>query len=118
LPLSHVASQFSDIVGSMTQGVHTFFADPSALQGTLIQTLQEVRPNFFFSVPRVWEKIYDKMQEIARSNGWLKTKIATWAKSLAPEGVEKTRKKEDPSFQFKLANFLVFNNVKKALGLD
>jgi long-chain-fatty-acid--CoA ligase ACSBG len=50
----------------MTEGVHIFFADPTALQGTLIQTLQEVRPNFFFSVPRVWEKIYDKMQEIAR----------------------------------------------------
>ena len=66
MPLSHVASQFSDIVGSMTEGVHIFFADPTALQGTLIQTLQEVRPNFFFSVPRVWEKIYDKMEEIGR----------------------------------------------------
>lgn len=75
LPLSHVAAQYSDIVGSMMEGVHVFFADPSALQGTLIQTLQEVRPTFFFSVPRVWEKIYDKMMEIARSNGWLKTKI-------------------------------------------
>jgi long-chain-fatty-acid--CoA ligase ACSBG len=34
-----------------------------------------VRPTAFFSVPRVWEKIYDKMQEIARNNGALKTKI-------------------------------------------
>jgi long-chain-fatty-acid--CoA ligase ACSBG len=75
LPLSHVAAQFSDIVGAMMEGVHTFFADPSALQGSLIQTLQEVRPTFFFSVPRVWEKIYDRMMEISRGNGWLKTKI-------------------------------------------
>lgn len=75
LPLSHVAAQFADIVGIMMEAGHVFFADPSALQGTLIQTLQEVRPTFFFSVPRVWEKIYDKMMEIARSNGWLKTKI-------------------------------------------
>jgi len=58
-------------------GGHVFFADPSALQGTLVQTLQEVRPTVFFSVPRVWEKIYDKMMEIARSNGWLKAKIGT-----------------------------------------
>ena len=43
---------------------------------------------------------------------------ATWAKSIAPEGIEAKRKKEEPSFQFKLANALVFNNVKKALGLD
>lgn len=40
LPLSHVASQFADIVGSMLEGIHVYFADPSALQGTLIQTLQ------------------------------------------------------------------------------
>jgi long-chain-fatty-acid--CoA ligase ACSBG len=52
-----------------------YFADPSALQGTLIQTLQEVRPTVFFSVPRVWEKIYDKMQEIAQSNSAFKTKL-------------------------------------------
>jgi long-chain-fatty-acid--CoA ligase ACSBG len=54
LPLSHVASQFADIVGSLIEGVHVYFAEPSALQGTLIQTLQEVRPKLFFSVPRVW----------------------------------------------------------------
>ena len=36
LPLSHVAAQFSDIVGSITEGVHVFCADPSALQGSLI----------------------------------------------------------------------------------
>lgn len=77
LPLSHVAAQYSDIVGPMIEGVHIFCADPSALQGTLIQTLQDVRPTYFFSVPRVWEKIYDKMMEIARSNGWLKTKLGT-----------------------------------------
>ena len=75
LPLSHVASQFADIVGGMLEGIHVYFAEPSALQGTLIQTLQEVRPKMFFSVPRVWQKIYDRMMEIARSNGAIKTKI-------------------------------------------
>jgi long-subunit acyl-CoA synthetase (AMP-forming) len=75
LPLSHVAAQFSDIVSSMMEGIQVFFADPSALQGTLIQTLQEVRPKIFFSVPRVWEKIYDKMMEIAKENGYIKGKI-------------------------------------------
>jgi len=42
--------------------------------------LKEVRPTAFFSVPRVWEKIDEKMKQIAKQNGWLKTKIATWAK--------------------------------------
>ena len=40
LPLSHVAAQFSDVVSPLDEGAHVYFADPSALQGTLIQTLQ------------------------------------------------------------------------------
>jgi len=78
LPLSHVAAQFADIVGSLMEGMHVYFAEPSALQGTLIQTLQEVRPKIFFSVPRVWEKIYDKMMEIAKSNGAIKTRLGNY----------------------------------------
>jgi len=68
------------------QGAHCYFADASALQGSLIEYLKEARPTFFFSVPRVWEKIEEKMKLIAASNGWLKTKIATWAKRIGPEG--------------------------------
>lgn len=40
LPLSHVAAQFSDLVSPLDEGAHVYFADPTALQGTLIQTLQ------------------------------------------------------------------------------
>lgn len=52
-----------------------YFAEPSALQGSLVDTLKEIRPSFFFSVPRVWEKIEEKMKAIAAENGYLKTKI-------------------------------------------
>ena len=82
LPLSHVAAQYSDIVSCMMEGIHVYFADPSALSGSLIDTLKEVRPTVFFSVPRVWEKIYDRMQEVARSNGWLKTQIGISFKNI------------------------------------
>lgn len=27
-----------------------------------MQTVLEVRPNFFFAVPRIWQKIYEKMK--------------------------------------------------------
>lgn len=118
LPLSHVAAQFSDIVSPLDEGCHIYFADPSALQGSLIQTLQEVRPTVFFSVPRVWEKIYDKMQEIANGNGVVKTALANWAKGLGMEGTVKEYLRQDTGLCYKLAKALVFDNVKKALGLD
>lgn len=49
-------------------------------QGSLLKTLQEVRPTRILAVPRVWEKIYEKMQEVGRQSGAIKRAIATWAK--------------------------------------
>lgn len=99
-------------------GAHLYFAQPDALTGSLIDTLKEVRPTFFFSVPRVWEKIYDKMQEIARQNGAVKSKIATWAKGIGKEGTFAQTHNKSPPLCFGLAEKVVYHNVKKALGLD
>lgn len=95
-----------------------YFADPSALSGSLVDTLKEIRPTFFFSVPRVWEKIDEKMKQVAAENGWLKTKIANWAKSIGVEGTFAEVHGKKLPFGFGLAKKVVYNNVKKALGLD
>jgi long-subunit acyl-CoA synthetase (AMP-forming) len=45
MPLSHVAAQIQDITGSMMEGMHVYFADPSVLTGpNLFKYIQEVRP--------------------------------------------------------------------------
>ncbi|EGR28339.1 hypothetical protein IMG5_177990 [Ichthyophthirius multifiliis] len=116
LPLSHVAAQNIDIVGCILSGCHTYFAEPTALQGSLIDTLKEVKPTFFFSVPRVWEKIEEKMKEVASSNGWLKTQISTWAKGIGILGAQS--RNQNLPFGFGIAKSLVFDNVRKALGLQ
>lgn len=40
LPLSHAAGQFIDLTRTLIRGHHVFFAEPTALQGTLFQTVQ------------------------------------------------------------------------------
>ncbi|KAL7573873.1 hypothetical protein ACA910_012441 [Epithemia clementina (nom. ined.)] len=83
LPLSHVAAQMLDIYAPLGTGIHMYFAQPDALKGSLGATLKEVRPTIFFGVPRVWEKIYEKLQEVAKSTTGIKKVLSTWAKSEA-----------------------------------
>lgn len=120
LPLSHIAAQLVDIFCMIHLGACVYFAQPDALKGTLTVTMKEVRPTFFFGVPRVWEKIEEKMAQIGRSNTGLKKTLGDWAKGL---GTEKSRNFQYGGnrrlpFGFGCANSLILSKVKEALGLD
>ena len=80
LPLSHVAAQLIDIHMPLVTGSTTYFAMPDALKGSLGMTLKEVRPTFFFAVPRVFEKIYEKMMHVVKSMTGVQKSMSTWAK--------------------------------------
>ena len=51
-----------DLCSIAVGGNTLYFAKPTALQGTLVETLQEVKPTIFLGVPRVFEKIEEKMR--------------------------------------------------------
>lgn len=119
LPLSHVAAQIVDIYLTLTNNVTVYFAQPDALKGSLVDTLKDVRPTRFLGVPRVWEKIHEKMMAVAASNGALKTCIASWAKQRGlNHNIDKMNGIEDESTCYKLARSLILIKVKEALGLD
>lgn len=118
LPLSHVAAQITDIIGCIIIKACISFADERALQGTLGETLKEVRPTFFLGVPRVFEKIEEKIKAIAGESGWLKMKIATWAKDVGYRSTIAQQDHRPNPWGFCLANTLVFQKVKEAIGLD
>mmetsp|Transcript_22288 Transcript_22288/g.48419 ORF Transcript_22288/g.48419 Transcript_22288/m.48419 type:complete len:591 (+) Transcript_22288:45-1817(+) len=80
LPLSHIAAQMLDMHIPMSTGMQIFFAQEDALKGSLGATLKEVRPTQFFGVPRVWEKIYEKLQMVAKETTGVKKMVSTWAK--------------------------------------
>lgn len=55
-------------------------------QGSLGATLKEVRPTAFLGVPRVWEKMQEKMKEIGKNASPFKRKVAAWAKDVGHRG--------------------------------
>lgn len=68
LPLNHIAAQTMDIyVPICTLGV-VWFADKNALKSTLVNTLKDARPTIFIGVPRVWEKMQEKIEEKIQSS--------------------------------------------------
>jgi long-chain-fatty-acid--CoA ligase ACSBG len=81
LPLSHVAAQMADMYCPLTVCGVVAFADKDALKGTLVENMKEILPTKFLAVPRVWEKMYEKITEIGRSTTGVKKMIATWAKN-------------------------------------
>ncbi|CAK9800207.1 Long-chain-fatty-acid--CoA ligase ACSBG2 [Anthophora plagiata] len=119
LPLSHVAAQMIDIYAGMTAVATLYFADKDALKGSLIDTLLAARPTLFLGVPRVWEKIYEKLQLVARNNGYIKTWISSWAKAQALYyHTNKMNGVDVKSWGYLVAKWLIFSKVKAALGLD
>lgn len=120
LPLSHVAAQMLDIHCPMACGNRVYFGRPDALKGTIVDTLKTVHPTYFFSVPRLWEKMYDKMQELGKQTTGIKKVLATWAKQC---GTEKNKNfqyggsKQKPS-GFGCAHALILSKIKQGLGFD
>lgn len=118
LPLSHVAAQLLDIYIPMVFGATVTFAQPDALKGSLGTTLKEVRPTAFLGVPRVWEKMQEKMISVAKQNGGFKKAIAKWAKGVGLNGNIRKMNGSSVPFGWGVANALVFKKVRIALGLD
>lgn len=94
------------------------FAKPDALSGSLIETLKEVRPTIFLAVPRIYEKMEEKMKGIAQQVGPVARKISTWAKSKGYENSMSIQNKTATPFMYSLAKFLILKRIKDALGLD
>ncbi|CAG9860307.1 unnamed protein product [Phyllotreta striolata] len=119
LPLSHVAAQIIDIYITITVGATVYFADKDALKGSLINTLQEVQPTKFLGVPRVYEKIYEKMMQIGAKNGGLKKFIAAWAKKQALQHhIDNINGIKSNSWGYCIAKNVLFSKVKNALGFS
>ncbi|XP_063395173.1 long-chain-fatty-acid--CoA ligase ACSBG2 isoform X4 [Cydia fagiglandana] len=141
LPLSHVAAQVVDIYVTLMNAVTVYFAQPDALKGSLIDTMKDVRPTRLLAVPRLWEKMYEKMMAVGAQSGSLKKCIALWAKekglkyhlgriegalSAGMRGlpIEFTALemlqywRDGMTLSYKMARSLVFSKVRENLGLD
>ncbi|HEY0593423.1 MAG TPA: AMP-binding protein [Thermoanaerobaculia bacterium] len=115
LPLSHIAEQIFSHHAPVQSGACTAFAHDVEI---LADTLRYIRPTLFLAVPRVWEKIQAKIEEIAAQSSPTKQSIAAWARRVGLEAGIARQEHRRPPFSFRLADRLVFRKVHQKLGLD
>ena len=81
LPLSHVFERQAMYM-YLYRGIAVYFAE--SLQ-TIGPNLREVRPTVFVGVPRIFEKIYARIQERAAEAGKLAAMLLKWSVQVARE---------------------------------
>uniref|UniRef100_A0A8C1ZND4 Long-chain-fatty-acid--CoA ligase ACSBG1 n=1 Tax=Cyprinus carpio TaxID=7962 RepID=A0A8C1ZND4_CYPCA len=117
LPSTHIAAQIYDLWTGIQWGEQVSFAQPDALKGSLVDTLREATPTAHMGVPRVWEKIMEKIKEGISQCGYMKRKLVTWAMSVSLEANQRLTK-DEKSFLFTLADSLVLQKLRAELGFS
>jgi long-subunit acyl-CoA synthetase (AMP-forming) len=115
LPLSHIAEQITTLHGPMQFGGFVTFAESMEKLG---ETLRETRPHYFLGVPRVWEKIQERIMSVGAKNPPLKKKISAWARRIGLVAGYADQQHVAKPLMYPLANALVFKKVRATLGLD
>jgi long-chain acyl-CoA synthetase len=116
LPLSHSFERTVDYCYFLT-GCTIAYAESVAV---VAQNMAEVKPHLFVSVPRVYEKVYSKVQEGVAAGSPIKQKLFAWAVGLGRQALPYRLKQQKPpgflGIQLGLADKLVFSKIKARLG--
>jgi long-chain acyl-CoA synthetase len=116
LPLAHVFAR-TCVFTALFSGATTVFA---RRMDTIAEDFRVVRPHWFASVPRVYEKVHTKIISGAQAKGGLALKIFNWAVKTGSQVSDlKLAKKPIPpllGMKYGLATKLVFSKVQEALG--
>lgn len=112
LPLCHVYER-TGFYFYLFAGIGMYYAESL---DTIAENLQEVRPHTFNTVPRLLEKVYNKIESKGKSLGIVLRSIFFWALEIAKNYDPQTPKKGLDLLKFKLADRLIFSKWRKALG--
>jgi len=112
LPLNHIFERMVSYI-YINSGNSIYYAE--SLE-TIGENLKEVKPTLFCTVPRLLEKVYEKIMAKGAELKGIKKKLFYWAVALADKYDNKKTGSPWYNFQLALANKLVFSKWREALG--
>ncbi|MCF7805143.1 MAG: long-chain fatty acid--CoA ligase [Candidatus Marinimicrobia bacterium] len=117
LPYSHslerIAAHFSFFIGStilVIEGIETVLED-----------LKKFKPNYFVSVPRLYEKVHNGVLQKIHAGSFIKQKIFNWATNVGSEvSTDYLQRGKEPSgwlaTKYGIAQKLVFSKITELFG--
>jgi long-chain acyl-CoA synthetase len=118
LPLCHVAERTFTVFLPLRSGAIPNFAE--SLE-TVPENVREVAPTTFFAVPRIWERFYSGIAIRMKEATWIGRMAYRWAVSvglqIAEARLEGRRPSALQSLLYRLADYLVLDNIKRAIGM-
>jgi long-chain acyl-CoA synthetase len=112
LPLNHIFERMVTYV-YLFKGAAIYYAESL---DTIADNLKEVQPNMFTTVPRLLEKVYDRIMQKGSELTGVKKKLFFWAHSLAEKFEINTPQDAWYNLQLALANKLIFSKWREGLG--
>jgi long-chain acyl-CoA synthetase len=112
LPLNHIFERMVTYL-YLFNGTAIYYAE--SLE-TIGENLKEVKPQMFTTVPRLLEKVYDKIMAKGNDLKGVKRKLFFWAHDLANKYEINKALPLGYRMQLALANKLIFSKWREALG--
>ena len=117
LPLSHVYERLATMYLSTYIGAEVAFAENI---DKVAQNITEVRPTLMATVPRLLERVHDKVVKNATESGGVKAKIFWWALNTGKQVRAADMAGRKPglglSIQSAIAEKLVYSKIKAKMG--
>ncbi|NBX93261.1 MAG: long-chain fatty acid--CoA ligase [Proteobacteria bacterium] len=116
LPNAHILGRVESLAGVFA-GWQMAYAENL---NTISANLMEVHPTILISVPRIYEKVYSKIQADVNSAPALKQNIFKWAVTVGRE-IARLRSEQNPVplvllAKYQIADRLVFSKVRAKMG--
>jgi len=112
LPLCHIYERMLNYLYQY-MGLSIYYAENL---GTIADNMKEVRPAIMSCVPRLIEKIYDRIIKTGRKLPPLKKKLFFWAVDLGLKYELDNANGWWYEFKLKIANILIFNKWREVFG--
>jgi long-chain acyl-CoA synthetase len=112
LPLNHIFERMVTFL-YLFKGTSIFYAES---MDTIGDNLKEVQPHLFTTVPRLLEKVYERIMQKGSEQKGIKKSLFFWAHSLATKFEINKTQGFLYRMQLSLANRLIFTKWREALG--